>query len=214
MSGRRTLPRFVNPESIAADDGGFLWLCIPKNASRSMVALLGPRGRRLGDLAPAGGLRAWMRTAELPAWSFAVCRDPHARIASAWRNKIAAPPDTPAQARLMAENPGLEPGMSLSAFVAWIEQAAADGVPLDPHWRPQSDFVCDAGGRLWVSDLVRMESLEQDLRAFADRLGGLCDLPWRTRSASTAEETADLSPDDRSRIRDIYRADFELFGYG
>jgi hypothetical protein len=208
---QRPLPRYVSPESIAAHDGGFLWLCIPKNASRSLIALLGARGRALGELAPAGGLRAWMKTAELPAWSFAVCRNPYARVVSAWRNKIAAPPDTPAQARLIAENPGLEPGMSLSAFVAWLEEAVARGGPIDHHWSPQSDFICDRSGRRWVSHVARMESLAGDLHAMADRLGGMEDLPWLTRTASRPDDLAGLSVEDRRRIRTAYAADFESF---
>jgi hypothetical protein len=81
-----------------------------------------------------------------PKFSFVFVRHPEARVVSAWRNKVYAPPRTPAQAKLMERSPGLAVGMGLNDFIEWLAEAFQRG-PVDKHWRRQSDYVCDRQGR-------------------------------------------------------------------
>jgi hypothetical protein len=205
------LPRKVLAESIVADDGAFLWLCIAKNASRSLLQLLKPRGKRLIELAGDRHFRDWLAQADLPAWSFAAVRHPEARLVSAWMNKLQRPWPTEAQARLMRSNPGLVEGMSLDAFIDWLGEHVPDrGV--DPHWRPQHHFICDRHGVRRASFVARCERLGEDLRSVADHLGPLEDLPWLNATGGEGG-VPNLTTRQRTAIRDIYAADFELFGY-
>ena len=206
------LPRKVHGDSILADDGSFLWLAIPKNASRSLRQWLSPRGRSVRELAGGERLQDWLARADLPAWSFAAVRHPEARVVSAWTNKLQSPPDTPSQARLMADNPGLVPGMTLDAFIGWLAETVPNGRAVDNHWRPQHHFIYDRQGVRRVDHIVRCEQLAQDLATATDRLGGLEGLPWLNRTGG-ADGPVALAPHQRRAVRDIYARDFELLGY-
>jgi hypothetical protein len=208
------VPRYVHPDTVIGHEHRFVWYCIPKNASRSILRALtdGGRGQRIALLG-AAGRRARLLSQPRPAFAFAFVRDPFARIASAWMNKIESPPDTPAQARLFAMNAGLCAGMSLDDFVEWVRQDLRSVGRVDPHWRPQADFVTDATGRLCVDFLGRLEALDDDFAAVESRIGPVEGMRHRNRSRIENDPARLLSPRAAAIVREVYARDFEVLGY-
>ena len=74
-------------------------------------------------------------------------------------------------------------------------------------------MLCDEGGRLLVDIVGKYETLQQDFSAITARLG-LPDarLPWRNPSRNR-EAQAPVDPADRAWLADMYRRDYETFGY-
>jgi hypothetical protein len=202
-------PLYVSAESMLANDGSFVWYCIPKNGSRSLVAALAGRARKLSELSPGGGTRQVLAALPPPGFSFAFMRGPFARVRSAWLNKVHAPPDTPAQARLFEKNRGLRAGMGLDAFVGWLGEALERTDYLDQHWRPQAHFVCDADGRLCVDLVGTVETLEADMARIAAIVGAPAEVPHLNAGSSPPAETA-FSAGSRAIIERVYARDFEL----
>jgi hypothetical protein len=210
-SSSNTLPWKVHSDSVVGANAAFLWLAIPKNASRSLLRVFETRGQRLGDLADGAPMKEWLRQASLPAWSFAAVRHPEARLVSAWMNKVVIPPNTPNQATLWANNPGLVAGMSLDSFLDWLTDAIkAKGV--DAHWRPQHHFICDKAGVRRVDFLARCEQLARDLGVIGDRIGSIADLP-RLNPTTGEEQRLELTTIQKRRIQAICARDYEILGY-
>jgi len=80
---------------------------------------------------------------------------------------------------------------------------------------PQADWVCDDAGKCIVDFVGRFEELGAAIQTIATRLGLPCgDLGVHNPSASD-RPLADLfqGEDDYRYVHDLYRRDFELFGY-
>jgi hypothetical protein len=208
-------PRFVYRESLWCEAPSFLWYCIPKNASRSLVRMLTAKGgRRISDIAPDVEPRAWVRATPRPALRFAFVRDPYQRLISAWRNKVGAPTqNAKGSARLFALNPGLQPGASLDDFVDWLGRNYAAHGP-DKHWRRQCDYICDETGALCVDVIGTVETLAADMARLGEALGPFELIAHTNKSRRTPDEPAPAMSDRaRAIVQDIYREDFERFGY-
>ena len=82
----------------------------------------------------------------------------------------------------------------------------------DGHYILQSDYVCDAEGRVLVDLVGRMENLEQDFRGFCSRLGLDVELP-----RLNVFKQKDYHEDYDDRLRDMvartFARDIEMFGY-
>lgn len=81
------------------------------------------------------------------------------------------------------------------------------------HYRPQTDFVTDATGRIIVSKICRAESLQQDFDLVCEALA----LPHSTlevRNTSSHGPYVDYFDDAlRDAVATRYAADIDLFGY-
>jgi hypothetical protein len=76
----------------------------------------------------------------------------------------------------------------------------------------QSDYICDASGRILVDRLGRFESLHADFQSICEWIGIPCDLPHKNRVQRQTWEsyyTADL----KARVYRLFRQDFEYIGY-
>ena len=206
-------PRFVYGESLWCDAPSFLWYCIPKNASRSLLRILTARGgRRIREIAQGVRPRTWLRDAPRPAVTFAFTRNPYDRVVSAWRNKVRGRTDADREAALFVHNPGLRPGMPLDAFVEWLGENL-DERP-DKHWRRQVDYLVDEHGQLCVDYVGKVESLAKDLARLAPVIGPVEALAHTNRSREAPGASApELSARARSIIKELYREGFERFGY-
>ncbi len=209
----RRLPPYVYSESMVGPDGAFLWYCIPKNASRSLLKMLRARSaKRILDLAGGVDPRAWLESRPLPAFTFAFVRHPYERLTSAWRNILAEPASQRALPALFDRMPGLVAGISVDEFVSWLAANYGNG-GIDKHWRRQTDFICDEHGPC-VDFVGRVESLRADLVAIEVRIGTLGRLAHKNRSTADAvAATTPLSSRSRAIIQEIYRSDFEAFGF-
>ena len=213
-AGAPRAPRYVYGESLWCEAPSFLWCCIPKNASRSLVRMLTAKGgRRISTISPDVQPRKWVLAAPKPALSFGFVRDPYARLISAWRNKLGARPEAEKTASLFVHNPGLYPGMSLDAFVEWLAENLDARGP-DKHWRRQSDFLVNEEAELCVDFVGKVESLAADLAQLAPVLGHFDLIAHTNKSRKTSgEPEPELSDRARRIVQDLYREDFERFGY-
>jgi len=216
MSSDRSMvrsPRRFSGESMLGPDGGYLWYCIPKNASRSISAMLSEAGAsRIMDLYPGLAGDHFAQAGPAPRFTFAFVRNPYDRILSVWRNKIAPSEPNQNTEALYTRHPGLRAGMSFDAFIEWLGDSYPRG-NINKHWAAQSDFVSD-GAALLPDFIGRVEHFEEDVR----RLGALVrDLgPIRRKNVSAKADglsASMISPRSLDTIHAIYRQDFELLGY-
>ncbi|MDT8853502.1 sulfotransferase family 2 domain-containing protein [Paracoccaceae bacterium Fryx2] len=148
------------------------------------------------------------------AFIFTFVRNPHARLVSAYLNKVLPPRD-----RVWPEfatRHGLDPDrpIGFDAFVEFIS-----GIPPeahDPHWRPQHintlhPFVTPN----FVGDLDRMDTLLPDLlaRLLPGRIAGSVARRQHGTGAGDSYRSHLTDPGTVARMQRLYAGDFELFGY-
>jgi hypothetical protein len=81
------------------------------------------------------------------------------------------------------------------------------------QWQPQISFVNDyLGGRL-VHDVIKLEELDVDMPKVFDRIGILPrDIPHLNKSAPSKKKYK-FSTDEKAIVWELYKEDFEVFGY-
>lgn len=80
--------------------------------------------------------------------------------------------------------------------------------------RPQVEFFLDLHGHSVLDCLLRYESLEADLPAFARRyLGRSVEVPWLGRQRGALEYRALYSAEARKIVTSFYEEDLSYFGY-
>lgn len=80
------------------------------------------------------------------------------------------------------------------------------------HFRPQTEFICDAAGRNLMDFTGRFERIAEDYAVIAARLGAPADLPLLNRS-TRGDYRALYSPTTRQIARRHFAADLALLGY-
>lgn len=224
-----------------------LFIHIPKNAGRSIEAVLLPEG-----LGPDSGRRPFLnlvarqfqkttadpvpskhllgsldvvlaaqhltyqeidllgllpRDALASAFSFCVVRNPYDRILSTLKHFA----------------PRFQDEISLDtvdevthAVDFWLDLESSDH-NLRAHRRPQSDYVITPRGDCAVTDILRFETLQQDVKRVFERLS-IPDttFPWVgkgpiSKSADTYRDA--LSPQARKSVARAFEADLDMFKY-
>jgi hypothetical protein len=106
--------------------------------------------------------------------------------------------------------PGMQAYMDSGSFSEFIRHPKFSPEYLGT--RRQADMLCDDDGRLLVDVVGRYETLQGDFAAIAARLGlPEATLPWRNSSRNRA--AAPVDPADRAWLVEMYRKDYETFGY-
>jgi hypothetical protein len=167
------------------------------------------------------GAQAWQ-----DSFRFSVVRNPYDRILSFYHyleTMIGRRRREGMMMRLLDRLPGMEVRDPLH----WPESAAfletetfSDYIrhpAFGPHafgTRPQIAVLGDETGRSMVETVIRFETLAADFAKVAERIGlpGL-RLGWHNASSRSRDATRRLAPADRALLFDLYRADFEAFGY-
>ena len=204
----------LGAEKILSRRHRFLWLCVPKVASRSIIAALRAadpgarliRRRSLDEiLARHPEARGYFR--------FAFLRHPVERARSCHADKHAlARTDAAARRWFVEPYHGLSLGMTFAEFCRWLDTPWGCDAFADRHWLSQHRQVRDGDGRL-PDFLGRWETLDADWRAVCGRLG----LPHRAlprlnvRPAGTGTEPPDNAA--TALLGGRYAADFRLGGY-
>ncbi|KAK4534649.1 hypothetical protein CDCA_CDCA02G0674 [Cyanidium caldarium] len=163
-----------------------------------------------------------------PTWQYsAVVRHPLTRVLSAYLDKLQRERD-------FARDPFNDrPVGSFASFVRVLESVAharPEGLnSTDEHWRPQSAFCLFRSlPREALSEVVQLEDLAAIRRVYAEWFG-VYGARWATehrrrrehgqatslhaRSAATWLK-AYVNEDLARRVRQLYREDYERFGYG
>jgi len=146
-------------------------------------------------------------------YSFTFVRDPLRRFQSAYLDKITGTPEqwrTQIQTALGQEPDG-DRAVSLDEFVAGIEAQDPVG-EMDPHWRPQHINVM--ASLITYDHIGRIETFDADLAVIREG-AGLPPVPVEARNVAKRPSAGILAdrPDLEERVRAIYAADFETFGY-
>ncbi len=136
-----------------------------------------------------------------------IVRNPYARIGSAWANKVAL--CEPSFEIAGAGGNPIDPnGPSFADFVAFLRTEQLDVA--NPHWSWQTTHIF---ARAFDFNLVgKVEALSECLERFARHLG-LEAVPVLPARNETTFVRAAYDPGLAETVYELYRPDFELFGY-
>ncbi len=159
-----------------------------------------------------GPWRTWSEDAPEAPVRFTIVRNPYARIASCYFDKMLRPSP---QRRFFMHNAGLDPAETLS-FRTFLEKLAELPRELDDtHWARQS---FNSGVRvIGLTHIGKVETLDDDLpRILADIDGAQVGLANAAAHATGAGDRlrALFGPEELELANRIYQPDFTLFGYG
>ena len=199
-------------EKIVSHRYGFVWICNPKVASRSIVqALLAVdaeatliRGQTMDELYAADPeARRFV--------SFAFVRDPCERARSFFDDKLdlgPLAPDWNSHGRYY----GLHKGMSFDDYCRWLDTPFGSDAFAERHWLSQYKHLEVNGG---LPDYIgSYENLQEDWRCMLAQLGvHYRELPHlnKRRSGAVRPEAAHTSEEISNILHRRYARDFELF---
>lgn len=167
-------------------------------------------------------------------FKLAVVRHPEDRVVSGFVDKICGEDRDEPWVRAVRDAGGTDGEITFEGFLGYLERAGDD---CDPHWRRQS-YVMEGHA---LDAFARVERLEEDFRAVADRVGGAHlglfarrfqsnpydaaaapdmtrrtsreIMDWREAHGAFPPKAAFLTDATRARIRRIYAADFARLPY-
>lgn len=146
---------------------------------------------------------------------FAVVRNPYTRLVSAWRNKVllCEPDYEDIYFCIEGHLPEWNEKKSLVSFEQFVNYIAknCDLATCNIHWRRQVDHVFL--GAINFRCIAKLENLRQDLLAFQQHLGSAAPLSFGGSNVSAPVGDASYTQALADQVYDLYRADFEAFGY-
>ena len=162
----------------------------------------------------------WQELAELSGLdldtygSFAVVRDPYARLLSdyLWRRRLTERRPA-AMARFSGSFRDFVMAIPPDLNARWIEYI--DGVGREEanfliHVRPQTHFVFDGQGTCQVDEVLRFEDLDREFARLLAGYGLAIDVIRRPRQRDVQ---AFYDREMLDRLNELYRTDFDLLGY-
>jgi len=173
-----------------------LFIHIPKTGGTSVRTALG-----LGkvDHSKASEIRddVWDRSTTI-----SVVRNPYSRLLSQWAYHCT----TEYQGNLLRTVPNLK-GMSFRDYLSSVVSVSSD-----PMFSSMVEFLERRPTTIEIDFLLRFESLNSDFQLMVKRLGLKTTLPHL--NASNSEAYLDkMRKWERDFIYQLYRTDFETFGY-
>lgn len=133
-------------------------------------------------------------------FKFTVVRNPYTRVLSAYLEKIEK------RARLKGKE------SSFRDFIIWLKSG---GLKTNAHWATMQSLCLIPVENF---DFIgKVETLDKDLRTIFNRISPNFEMEFRSRSehATNANEKIieHYTPEITSFVKEIYRKDFEAFGY-
>ena len=182
-----------------------IFLHIPKSAGTSLGEALFGTGR-------TGHFEWYFYEAEDKAafdsyYKFCFVREPLSRFLSAYNYLIEGGKD-PYDAAM---------GQDIAKY-GGINEFVEFGLKRDRwdrlrHFRPQHLFLCDRDLNPKVDFVGRFERFDEDCQVVARKLG-VAFAPEKTNvTRRKSKASSDLSPKARAILRDVYRGDYQAFGY-
>ena len=196
----------LRAEKVVSHRHRFVWIANPKAGSRSLIAALlaADSGAVLVREATLAEVYAAFPAAR-GYFSFAFVRHPVDRAVSCHGDKARGTGNVS-----LGTFAGLEAGMDLEAFSAWLATPWGSDAFADRHWLSQDVLLREGPGERLPDFVGRFERLDADARAVAAGLGlpltGLAHL-------NPGPAAAPLSADARALLARRYARDLEVFGY-
>lgn len=218
----------VNSRIYVCNDRSFIYFRIPKAANSYILANLiyndlYPKGD--GDdikLSEVDKLKEMKSTFHLMGvddvkyavdkyYKFTVVRDPYSRFVSVYLDKIAR---NKKQAAKVCRKLGCESGadIDVEAFIDYLEMEGS--IYEDPHWALQSDLIPLPNHSL--DYIARFEDLENGANIIVGEVFGQGKIKkMASEHATNASSLSDeiLTTALRNRVYNLYREDFDRFGY-
>lgn len=222
--------RAVDMRCVVEEEAKVLYHRITKNGSSSLTASM--------ELIIHGGVaattlreRRWLRRQALnPShlgvssslsvkefFKFVVVRNPFDRTLSAYLSKVVGRyRKLPRGHPLRNIDPASEAEESPPSFGAFCNYLANGGLYDDLHWSPQVDFLV-----LPIEDydyIARLETIDTDFQIIAQKLGGqnalgMLDEDPVHRTSATSRRSQFYDEDLYRLVGELYRKDFDAFGY-
>ncbi len=143
---------------------------------------------------------------------FTVVRNPYERIELAWKDKIklCAPGFEEFCKSIKGKLPtGRDPSSQVS-FREFVEALSQQNLATcDPHWRLQSEHTLR--GAMNFSHVGRLDDFSTLVRAFLAHIGETEREP--APAMNVRERVSDYDEEIATKVHDLYRPDFEVFGY-
>lgn len=160
----------LRAEKIISRKYGFLWLCIPKVASRSIKSLLCEIDGDAELIVGKSILEVFAAYAEArDYYSFSFVRDPCRRAFSFYADKYLKPSEKKRK-YFIDRYYGTSPSFSFNDLCRWLNTPYGSDAFADRHWLSQARQLELDEGRL--PDFVgRHESLDADFRSVCERVG-------------------------------------------
>ena len=218
----------VSAHSVVDLELGIFFHRIPKCANSSIVASISQlrEGRALSSsqefkrdlrkslMKPADlSLDAAQKVKSLRKFVFV--RNPYNRVLSAYLSKVAVAWDTNEQIRIhVTSRSAKSPLPTFAEFCGFLNRG---GLYRNHHWYPQTDYLAFQASE--YDFFGRVETIDADFKRLAQMIAGketsLEMLPEDPahRTGSTEAMNRYYTPELYDLVYDIYKADFETFGY-
>lgn len=217
--------RFVHDESAFSRAHGFFYACVPKVATRSILAMLESEVsdlRKVGECLPQERLFDSKEFSSL--FSFAFIRNPVSRILSFYFDKIYNYRATPGQQALFAAHKGLVPGMEIDAFFDWLCSKEGRDEKADPHYMSQSLFLLNSEGEQAVQNVFKLEVFHDVWPLLSQKIGlSQGKIAHLNSNSDDATRKNPVAPEKKYRevlsdklleqIKSRYKMDFEILDY-
>lgn len=129
------------------------------------------------------------------AFSFSVVRNPWTRLGSLY-HYIRMKPQNPHHNKVMTQ--------TLDEYV--LEHC-------ERFRSVQACWVTDLSGKIIVDEIVRFENLEEGIKKISEKIFGKSMKLPRNNVSANGRTQLKFKPQTIDVVRDVYRPDFELFGY-
>lgn len=194
----------------------FIYLGIPKVASRSFMAAFIEQGRDIyqSEWFETPGDMARVLAQHPHYFKFSIVRNPYARVVSCYNSKISEGVTYSKYVRIMARYKHLKSRISFPDFCRWLTTEEGGDAYADRHWLSQYILLQDENGKAVCDYVGKYESLEEELKIIAEKLSmPLPNLPQRGHISSSSETEEYYTAETRALIAERYARDFKEFGY-
>ncbi len=147
-------------------------------------------------------------------FKFFVVRNPYDRVLSAYLSKVVRHAKLGKPSKIYG---GSQPVTEAPSFEEFCTILANGGLYVNRHWTPQIDYLIFPKER--YDFIARLESIDRDFEVLAQKLGrssagaGMVAEDPKHRTNASARRKEFYSDALYDVVYDLYRADFEAFGY-